>query len=287
MNDSFFNTHWDTDKKTGYKMASHTGYSGEKFSKKCFQRQLRELKDDGSKKITLEELHNSKMIEIPFSVAQQFILEYEWLGTMGVTKFSFGLYANSKLCAVYCFGLTAGTKTLSEPFGEEHKHEGIVLVRGACAPFAHPHTSSFGIGKAKELLRQKGYSFTIAYSDLEAGEIGTVYQATNWIFFGVTNSITYLVRPDGKRVDPKLIHKYSKKNNISRQEQIDIFKKEGYTFEKANPKLKYLLVVADRRKKKELMKKATFVSLPYLKREDDMKKVLQKAQELKKLSKGT
>lgn len=274
-----FGIEWDDPewkKKTGYKMSDTVGYKGNKFDSKCFQRQLRESQPLSRPVMTDEELRQSYVKEISFKKAQDFILKYEWLGTMGTTKFSYGLFTkDGDMFAVYCFGLTAGTQVLSQPFGEEHKSEGIVLVRGACANFAHPHASSYGIGKVMPLVRERGYSFVIAYSDLEAGEIGTVYQATNWEFFGMTNPVTYLVRPDGKRVDPKLIHKYAKKNNITRQEQIAIFEEEGYTFEKGSPKLKYILVIGDKKKKKELKKKKRYTSYPYLKRKPDMESVLE------------
>jgi hypothetical protein len=271
------------EKRTGYRMADReVGYKGNKFDSKCFQRQLREIKDDGSAKMTLEELKSADVREIDFQTAQEFILEYEWLGTMGTTMFSYGLYSKDRLFAVYCFGLTAGTSVLSQPFGEEHKKEGIVLVRGACAPFAHEHASSYGIGKVTPLVRDRGYKFVVAYSDLEAGEIGTVYQATNWIFYGLTSPVRYLVRPDGKRVDPKIIHKYAKKRGVTRQEQIAEFTEEGYTFETASPKLKYLKIICNKRDKKQLMKKAKFKSYPFLKREKDMKDVLESAKKLVK-----
>jgi len=277
------------ERKTGYKMASDrdVGYRGTKFDKKCFQRQLRELKDDGRPKMTLEDLHNSTVLPIDFKTAQDFILEYEWLGTMGTTKFSYGLYTKEgDLFAVYCFGVTAGTKVFSQPFGEEHKHEGIVLVRGACAPFAHEHASSYGIGQVMPLVREKGYKFVIAYSDLESGEIGTVYQSTNWMYFGMTSAINYLVRPDGKRTDPKLIYKYAKKKGITRQEQLALFMDEGYTFEKANPKLKYIKLIGTRRENKELMRKKKFFTYPYLKRKEDMKEVLEEGKkQIKELNK--
>lgn len=269
MNDTKFN------KKTGYKMADRqVGYRGEKFSKKCFQRQLKESLSNGVKKMTVEELRGCEMKEIPFKQAQDFILKYEWLGTMGTTKFSLGLFNREKLVAVYCFGLTAGTQVLSEPFGSEFKKDGIVLVRGACSPESHKHTGSFGLKKACEVLKNKGYKFVIAYSDLEAGEIGTIYQACNWVLYGTTSAVTYLVRPDGKRVDPKLIHKYAKKNNITRQQQLDIFNKEGYTLEKGSPKLKYIQFIGSKKQKKAIKRKLRRPSLPYPKRADDMKGVL-------------
>ena len=76
-----------------------------------------------------------------------------------------------------------------------------------------------------------------------------------------------MVRPDGKRVDPKIIHKYAKKNSITSADQKQIFVDEGYTFEKGNPKMKYLLF-ADQ--EKLLMKSKRVEFYPYLKRSERM-----------------
>jgi hypothetical protein len=140
------------------------------------------------------------------------------------------------------------------------------------------------LGKVLPLVKERGYLFVVAYSDVESGEIGTVYQANNWKFYGMTSPVTYLVRKDGKRVDPKLIHKYAKKNNISRQEQIQLFMDEGYTFEKASPKLKYIKLIGNKRENKELMKHCQIYFYPYLKRKDDMASVLLEAKKLVKSS---
>lgn len=270
-------TEWT--KRTGYKMADReVGYRGNKFDPYCFQRQLRDIKDTGER----VGLDNWEIQEIDFRTAQDFILQYEWLGTMGTTQFSYGLFIDSKLTAVACFGLTAGTQALSEPFGEDRKSEGIVLVRGACAPWAHEHTSSFFLGKVFPLVRERGYRFVIAYSDPEAGEIGTVYQATNWLFYGMTSPVTYLVRPDGKRVDPKLIHKYAKKFGITYGEQKQAFLDEGYRFEKGSPKLKYLFVLGNKKDKREIMKELRVPIFPYLKRREDMSEVITEYKQLVK-----
>ena len=254
--------------KTGYKMADRdVGYKGEKYDQVCFQHQLKKSLDDGRPRSSI---NNSVMYEIPFKIAQNFILKYEWLGTMGTTKFSLGLFSDGDLVGVMCFGYTAGTGALSEVFGESNKNLGIVLVRGACVSHAHQHTGSKMIGLAKKELIKKGYNFVIAYSDPEAGEIGTLYQATNWNFYGFTSPVNYLIRPDGKRVDPKIIHKYAKKNGITTQEQKQSFLDKGYSFEKGGRKLKYFLTLGDKKTVKNLLQSQSVKTYEYLKREKAM-----------------
>lgn len=256
-------------KRTGYAMADRPlAYdTTEKFSSKCFQRKLRESYEV-ERTLSLTE---SRIERISFKDAQQFILQYEWLGTMGATQLSYGLFCEDQLAAVSCLGVTAGTGVTSEPFGKEYKSKGIIYLRGACSPNAHQHTATFMLGLVKRELAKIGYNFVIAYADPEAGEIGTIYQADNWKFYGFTSGITYLIRPDGKRVDPRIVYKYAKKNELTRQEQMQIFFDEGYTLEKSSPKLKYLCMFGSRGRCRSMMKSVRVRFYPYLKREIGMK----------------
>ena len=40
-------------------------------------------------------------------------------------------------------------------------------------------------------MNEKGYKYVIAFSDPEAGEIGTLYQATNWYYLGLGTTKHY------------------------------------------------------------------------------------------------
>lgn len=256
-------------KKTGFKQLDyHAGYRGEQFSPYCFQRQLRDEKDTGHRAGL-----DGEVRRITYQEAKAFILQYEWLGSMGTTYVSYGFFVDRKLTCVLCFGTTAATHSLSEPFGEKWKKQGLVLVRGACAPWAHEHTASHVIGKALPMIRELGYRFVIAYSDPEAGEIGTVYQATNWNFYGLTGQVTYLVRPDGKRIDDKRIRDDAKRTGKTNAEIKKQFIEEGFQFMKGSRKLKYMKVLGTRRDQKEILKDCQVEFYPYLKRRDNMQEV--------------
>jgi len=72
--------------------------------------------------------------------------------------------------------------------GEEWKDRTIALNRGACVHYAHQHAGSFLIPRALKLASEDfGWRVFIAYSDAEAGEIGTIYQACNWLYLGTGN----------------------------------------------------------------------------------------------------
>jgi hypothetical protein len=223
------------------------------------------------KRALAQSLSNASVREIDRSTAKEVILKYEWLGTMGTTDFQFGLYFGEYLAGVVCFGRTAGTKTAESICGKPYKHRVKVLNRGACVHWAHPHSASFLIAKACRLMAEKGFNIFVAYSDTEAGEIGTVYQATNWLYCGMTNSASSMFVWSGKPTDEEfkdgiardercIQHSTRMRSSIkggttgigayrtkcSRRERRRQLVAEGFVFYKTSPKHRYVNIVGDR-----------------------------------------
>lgn len=161
-------------------------------SQKSHQRLIRERmaklpEADLAKKMELAgDLSNAKVREIDRKTASDIVLSYEWLGNTGSSEFYFGLYFGPYLGGVACFGRTGGSHASSSVCGKENAHLVMTLTRGACVHWAHKHSASFLISRACRLMVEKGLHIFIAYSDIEAGEIGTVYQASNWLYCGCT-----------------------------------------------------------------------------------------------------
>ena len=117
--------------------------------------------------------------------AKEFILRYEWLGTVGRPQAHYGARnAAGELAAVALFGLPTNGGDLC---GKQYRQYTIALERGACAHWAYPHTASWFIPKACAMAaRDRGWNIFYAYADEAAGEIGTVYQACSWLYLGQT-----------------------------------------------------------------------------------------------------
>jgi hypothetical protein len=118
--------------------------------------------------------------------AEQIILRYEWLGTMGrASVATYGLRApDGELIGAAVFGWP-GSPESRDICGRQHRELAVCLERGACAHHAPPNAASFLISRATKLASaDHGWSIFYAYADPEAGEIGTVYQAANWLYLG-------------------------------------------------------------------------------------------------------
>lgn len=134
--------------------------------------------------------------EIKFEVAKAVIARYEWLGTMPSGMIcAYGLYLDGGLCAVECF-----TDSKAGSMYSLKTRPAICLARGACVHWAPPWAASYLIRESLRRLDGEKYHFALAYSDTDAGEIGTVYQAVGWFCLGrVVNE--FWRSPDGRRLD--------------------------------------------------------------------------------------
>jgi hypothetical protein len=247
---------------------------------KCHQRVIRERmaeqpEPDLEKKRKLAaDFRNAVVREITYDEARNVILANEWLGNMGTTEFSFGLYFSEHLAGVACFGRTAGTQVAGSICGAEHAHRVATFCRGACVHWAHPHSASFLINAACREMTEKGYNIFVAYSDPAAGEIGTVYQASNWLYCGNTNPTEKFRTPDGKTYDGRQIHCLTRdrtagtmKYKRSRAEQKQLLMDEGCEFFRdAGRKHRYVGIYGDRRIKRTLREALRWEVLPYPKR---------------------
>ena len=132
-------------------------------------------------------LDDAEVREINHKAALEIILQYEWIGNAGTSEYRFGLYFGPYLAGVVSFGRTGGSNADASVCGKENGHLVTTLSRGACVHWAHRHSASYLINRACDLMAEKGFNIFVAYSDTEAGEVGTVYQASNWSYCGRTN----------------------------------------------------------------------------------------------------
>tara|TARA_R110002020_G_scaffold2488_1_gene11676 strand:+ start:18824 stop:19555 length:732 start_codon:yes stop_codon:yes gene_type:complete len=125
--------------------------------------------------------------DIPHEQARKIIAQYEYLGTYcNAPIFAHGIYFSDHLAGCVVFGAPSPPNIAPSVMGEKEADRVIQLARGACVHWAHPHSASKLIASGLRSAESRGYGCVIAFSDPDAGEIGTVYQATNWLYCGLT-----------------------------------------------------------------------------------------------------
>ena len=132
--------------------------------------------------------------ETTHDTAKSIIDEYEWMGCMAaVTWHYYGIFFGNVCGGVVCYG-----PEYSENLGIQARESGrkcadwskygyegrmILLNRGACVHWAHPHSASKLIRASMKMLPKKYEVVTCTVDDL-AGEVGTIYQACGFHYVG-------------------------------------------------------------------------------------------------------
>ena len=251
----------------------------EKASKKAYQRQIREdIAADparaGVAPRPTGEPHLKAAIVRPTSrkVAQKIILHYEWLGTLPICRSYYGIFFDKHFCGgVVCFGSPAGNR-IAEQVGVDQR-EMAYLARGACTHWTPKGTGSKLISYALKLEKKRGRKIAIAYSDTDAGEIGTLYQATNWICIGQGGRTTQLIHPNGKIYDQKIIHdtKIHKCPNLTWGQLRQKFLAAGWKENRTNPKWRYVYILATGKERERILSYVRPLTVEYPKRKIDRK----------------
>lgn len=220
-----------------------------------------------------------------------FIKRYEWLGTKGF---------NSKWTFVARYkGIMGGIVVISEPNSySKHKDVEAQIQRGASAAWTPKNLASKLISFACDwMAKNTAKRILFGYSDFEAGEVGTIYQACNFEYMGsFFGAKTMYETPDGKVISSKNFTRtsamkkwakelgiewqpsWTKENGFQNKSAIpkDILKaltKHGNAKKleckiiKVLPKGKYAkLLYTDKRDKEKVQKYRFWHPLPYPKR---------------------
>tara|TARA_R110000787_G_scaffold209674_1_gene319611 strand:- start:448 stop:1194 length:747 start_codon:yes stop_codon:yes gene_type:complete len=202
--------------------------------------------------------------------AEHIILKYEWLGSMGTsTRFCYGIHFDNHLAGVACYGELGAIafKGYITTVGEDYYKKGIILNRGACVHWAHPHSGSKLIAKSLKEIKKKNYKFAVAYADSEAGEIGTLYQATNWYYIGVTKDTHYDIyfKNGGMYLgDRNFYVKYGTRSKIKMEEFVST--RKNLIIKKRIGKGRYIKLLGTKKENKEMMLTLKNKITPYPKR---------------------
>jgi hypothetical protein len=211
--------------------------------------------------------------DVNYQTAKKIIEEYEWLGTMGTTQYHYGIYFDDVCGGVVCFGYFQAMNTNSggHPYapyiGEQFAKSGVQLTRGACAWWVHEHSGSKLIAYGLKRMAQMGYKYCVAFSDQEAGEIGTLYQATNWHYLGFSNSMHYdLYYTNGRlfKNDRDFFKEYGFSGKVKMEEFIK--DKPHLVLRQRKPKARYIKLLGNKVENKIMMQYLKDKILPYPKR---------------------
>lgn len=198
--------------------------------------------------------------------ASAFVERYEHLGNVGLGVWHWALRINGTLSSVVSFGVPCFA--LSRGFmGDIANSCGarvLQLCRGATAFGAPPNSPSKIISLALgQVAEDFGPSIIVAYADIRFSEVGTIYQACNAIYTGLTNpkgQANYLI--DRKLVSGWVIRKRYGTRCRARLKRLH----SGVVVLPLFPKLRYILLAGSPRFRRHARRLLEPYRKPYPKR---------------------
>jgi len=135
--------------------------------------------------------HISKEDKEQCQEIKRFIERHEWLGKLSqrsTHRFTARL-KNGTLAGVV---IMATPNAFSNLLGRENRDKEKLISRGACISWAPKNLASWLImNSIKWMVKNTEFRYFTAYSDPEAKELGTIYQACNFYYLGQTSGTTH------------------------------------------------------------------------------------------------
>jgi hypothetical protein len=165
----------------------------------CWQYEIRQQnleKDLLDADLTIKEYDNLRTDDFDFLYVdkenkaeceeiKQFIERHEWLGKLPARP-THRFIARLKKNGIIAGAIVMATpNSFSHILGKENRDKEKLISRGACISWAPKNLGSWLIMKSiKWMVKNTEFRMFSAYSDPEAKELGTIYQACNFIYLG-------------------------------------------------------------------------------------------------------
>lgn len=187
---------------------------------------------------------------IPYKTAMELVIKHHYLHRKAQASYCFGLFSKDtdELVGCITYGLPASPNVCRGICGEEYFNDVIELTRLWIDDSVGKNAESFLIGNTLKLVDK---NIIVSYAEPDHGHVGVVYQATNWIYTGLTAKRTNRVAIDGST------YKHNRHECMNKVDTILVPRPRKH---------RYVYFNCNKRMKKALKNKLRYKILPYPKK---------------------
>jgi hypothetical protein len=199
---------------------------------------------------------NYSIKPITYKQAMDMVVENHYLHRKAPCSFAFGLVENStdKIVGVVIYGTPSSSTLRSGICGTEEKNNVIELTRLWIEDGTPRNSESFLIGNT---LSKVDKEIVVSYAEIEQGHLGIVYQATNWIYTGLSAKRTNWTIKGVNKHCQTIADKYSA------SELREIYGEDFKSVERPRKHRYVFFNTKSKKRRKELMDKLKYKTLPY------------------------
>jgi len=198
----------------------------------------------------------SSMIVLPIKSeeTEPWLLKKHYARRMCPISYAFGAYVDNTLVGVVTYGVSASSTLRQGVCGRKWTDHVFELNRLCCNN--EKNFASEFVAKSMQMLPKP--TIVVSYADTEQGHVGYVYQATNFLYTGLSS----------KFKDPKVKglehqHHATYAHGLTNAEVIERYGEENVYFVERARKHRYVFFVGNKYQKKQMMSDLTYKVLPY------------------------
>jgi hypothetical protein len=198
-------------------------------------------------------LENYHIRQIDYATAMDVVVREHYLHRKAPCSVAFGLFLGDELKGVVCYGTPSSAPLRSGIAGPQHAKNVAELTRLWVCDSVPRNGESFLIGRT---VGRAGKEIIVSFAEIEQGHVGTVYQATNWIYTGLSAKRTNWTIDGMDKHCQTLADKYT-------SEQIRAEYGDRFSLKPRPRKHRYVFINAKGRRRAELVKALRYLPAPY------------------------
>ena len=195
-----------------------------------------------------------KVLQIKPEETYPWLLKKHYAKRVPQIMFAFGLYDDADLVGVVTYGIPASPSLCMGICGKEYSDKVLELNR-LCLEDNYKNQASFLVANSIKLLPKP--TIVVSYADTAQGHVGYVYQATNFLYTGLSaNRVDWAIKG--------LEHKHSK--TLSDGMTLDAMKEkygDDFYYTERSRKHRYIYFHGTKTDKKILKSKLNYEVMPY------------------------
>jgi len=193
-----------------------------------------------------------EVLPIKHEECEEWLLKIHYAKRIPLIMHSFGLYVDKKLDGIITYGMPASPALCVGVCGEDHRHLVLELNR-LCLLNNKKNQASFLVGNSLKLLPKP--SIVVSYADTSMNHNGYIYQATNFIYTGLS----------AKRTEWRIIGSNRHSRTLTAQHTLKEMQNNPDKFHRLDrpQKHRYIYFLGDKKQKKEMLSKLNYNIEPY------------------------
>jgi hypothetical protein len=198
-------------------------------------------------------LEHYRIAQIDYKTAMDVIVREHYLHRKAPCSAAFGLFKEDTLLGVICYGTPSSATLRTGIAGPQYATNVVELTRLWVSDEVPKNGESFLIGRT---LKHAGKEIVVSYAEIDQGHVGTVYQATNWLYTGLSAKRTNWVIEGVDKHCQTLADKYTAK---------EIREKYGdrFSLQPRPRKHRYVYVNAKGKRRIEILSSLKYAICPY------------------------